>query len=307
LRPSSPDCAPHDSLANLPASSFAMVAAASLEKPKRAQTSYMIFCGDIRGEITTAYQAKHGKANLGEIAKLMSVRWAALVEAEKSTYEQRAAKCKSEHEELMKAYTEATDPAGCLKKKFEHLIPKKPMAAYFLFSRDEAQREKAAAAVKASAGDGADASVTKMASKLGEMWKAMSASEKAVFETQQKKAAAEFEGKWKAWLQTPEFKELEKVKKEQGDAEKDNKRSAEPPTTKAKKSKTEKAPAAPEPELDAAVLKEAASLGLESSLKNLAGRPKIMASGTSVQDLLKELKKSEGLVNKAQQAILGNA
>lgn len=300
-----------------------MVAADVCEKPKRAQSAYMLFTGDIRSEVTKEYQAKHGKANLGEIAKLMSARWAALGEAEKKVYDEKAAEAKAEHEEKMKEYKEATDPAGCLKKKFEHLIPKRSPGAYFLFTMDETQRQKAAEAVKASNGGNSDASHKEVTGKLGEIWKAMSAKDREPFEAQHKKAQAEFEQKWKVWEQTPEFAELAKVQAEQKAAEKEaakqdmfedaagkskesKKRGAStdsPPT--AKRGRAAKTTGAAEPVLDEAVIKEAAGLGLEGALKNLAARPKIMESGSSPKELLNALKTTEGLVNKAQHIILG--
>merc|ERR1719330_1617232 len=82
------------------------------------------------------------------------------------------------------------------------------MTAYFLFSQDTAQREKAAAVLKDA---GVEAGLKQMASKLGEFWKAASTEEKAPFEERHKKEHEEFLQKQKDWQATPEFKEIEEA------------------------------------------------------------------------------------------------
>mmetsp|Transcript_38831 Transcript_38831/g.87277 ORF Transcript_38831/g.87277 Transcript_38831/m.87277 type:complete len:130 (-) Transcript_38831:138-527(-) len=57
--------------------------------------------------------------------------------------------------------------------------------------------------------------------------------------------------------------------------------------------------------LDAAVLKEADGLGFKSSLENLARRKVIADAGIEGPKMLRALKASGGLVNKAQHALLG--
>lgn len=71
----------------------------------------------------------------------------------------------------------------------------------------------------------------------------------------------------------------------------------------AKKAKKAAASQEAMPDLDADVLKEAQSLGFESALKNLASRKEV--ADRSAQELLSALKKSEGLVNPAKNALLG--
>merc|ERR1711862_898510 len=57
--------------------------------------------------------------------------------------------------------------------------------------------------------------------------------------------------------------------------------------------------------IDVAVLTEATKLGFEGSLKNLAGRADVVGSGKSSKELLDALKVSNGLVNPAKRALLG--
>merc|ERR1739845_26818 len=60
-----------------------------------------------------------------------------------------------------------------------------------------------------------------------------------------------------------------------------------------------------EPVVDAAVLALASKLGFEGALKNLTARADVIASGKSAQELLDALKASNGLVNAAKHALLG--
>jgi len=66
------------------------------------------------------------------------------------------------------------------------------------------------------------------------------------------------------------------------------------------------APAAVEPYIEVAVLKEAIALGLQGQLHNLAARPEVQTMKKSSQELLKALKDSGGLVNAAKNIILAS-
>merc|ERR1719414_359681 len=188
------------------------------QKPKKAVSAYWIYLGKMREEVSRECKEKSGgKASLGDIAKATAARWAALSEEAKKPFEEQAAEDKKRYESELKAYQGATDPAGILRKKYEHLMPKKPLTAYFLFSQDPAQREKATAALKEA---GVEAGNKQLASKLGEMWKAASAEEKAPFEERNKKEQAEFLQKQKEWQATPEFKEIERAASEQAERKK---------------------------------------------------------------------------------------
>merc|ERR1719453_343302 len=120
----------------------------------------------------------------------------------------------------MKAYKDASDPLSALKEKYADLIPKKPTTAFWMFSLDPSQKTKAEKLLK----DGGEEIVhKKITAKVGEMWKALSESEKAPWNEKLKKATAEYEEKRKIWEATPEFAEFSKVEKEQKDAAKEQK------------------------------------------------------------------------------------
>merc|ERR1719367_708691 len=163
---------------------------AEVQKPKKAASAYWLFTSKVREEVSQELKQKGGgKASLGDIAKATAARWAALGQAERKEFEDRAAADKQRYAEEYKAYLEANDPAGTLRAKYAHLIPKKPMTAYFLFSQDPTQREKATAALKEA---GVEVDNKKLASKLGELWKAASAEEKLAFEERHKHEQGEF-------------------------------------------------------------------------------------------------------------------
>lgn len=320
--------------------------AASPQKPKKALSAYWIYSNERRDEVTKALkEANDGKAKFGEVAKELSAKWAALPEAEKKVYEDKAAADKERFTSEYKAYLEASDPAGTLRMKHQQLIPKKPLTPYFAYTQDPKNRDKAAEALKA---DGKETGMKQLTAKLSEMWKAAPAEEKAPYEDQHRKEHAEFVEKQKAWQATAEFAEIERAEKAQEEkrkaAEAEQKgaeaKESEAPqgakkrgrpaaaaesTPKAKEargarenrtpqsapgsdSKRPKKAAKTEPaaaQLDETVLAEAAKLGYEGALKNLAARPEVVVSGRSARALLDALQTSKGLVNPAKRALLG--
>lgn len=318
------------------------------QKPKKAVSAYWIFSSKVREEVTKEIKDKNqGKASLGDIAKATTARWAAMSEEDKKEFEDKAAEDKKRYAEEFKAYLEASDPAGTLRTKYAHLIPKKPLTAYFLFSQEPAQREKATAALKEA---GVEASNKQVTAKLAEMWKAASAEEKGAYEERHKREQEEFLKKQMAWQATPEFKEIEEAAKKQAEQQqqqqkeegqeaspsKGTKRSrsaAKTPNAKeakgekeAKEAKSEKAEAQqgpasaakrprksvaakeePQVSIDADVLAEASKAGLEGMLKNLASRAEVVAAGKTSREIFKALQASGGLVNPAKRALIGAA
>jgi len=201
------------------------------------------------------------------------------------------------------------------------------------------QREKATTALKES---GVEVDNKRLASKLGEMWKAASAEEKMTFEERHKREQGEFLLKQKEWQATPEFAEIERAASIQaekraadGQEGKDEGKSAKrsrsvPKQGKAKESKESptkdngqqqspqsaakkprRASAARgttvEPVIDDDVLTDASKLGLDAMLKNLAARPEVVSSGKTARQMLEALQKAGGLVNPAKRALLGAA
>jgi len=308
-------------------------------KPKRAPTAYFLFADSVRpGLMEENKKANSGKAKVAEVAKAIGELWKKLGDKEKAKFEEQAKEGKDKQAVEMQAYKEANrDPLTVLKEKYADLIPKKPpTSAYWIYAQDEASRSKAEKSLKDA---GEEASHKKITIKLGEMWKALSETDKAPFEKLLKKAIAEYEQKKKIWEATPEFVEFDKVekehkekakeeKKEQKEKEKeekvktspkkDGKREAPsegenspPPAKKSKVEKPAKVPKAAKnakpqaPVIEPDVLKKAQSLNLEASLKNLLGRPEIATKEFPQAKLLDELVNNGGLVNKAKHALLG--
>jgi len=307
--------------------------AGQVQKPKKAVSAYWLFTSNVRAEVTKELKEKGGgKASLGDIAKATAAQWAALGEAERKEFEDKASADKQRYAVQFKEYLEASDPAGTLRNKYAHLIPKKPLTAYFLFSQDPAQREKAAAALQEA---GTEAGVKQLAAKLSEIWKGLSAEDKAPFEEKHKQEQVEFLQKQKEWQATPEFAEIEAAAKKQAEQQKAEgqegqegqeakaaKRSRSAPKAASPKEKAKaeaqqsptsstkrprKAAPAKEagPDIDQEVLAEADKVGLQGALRNLASRPEVAACGKSSQELFKALQASGGLVNPAKRALLG--
>uniref|UniRef100_A0A7S1RYL3 HMG box domain-containing protein n=1 Tax=Alexandrium catenella TaxID=2925 RepID=A0A7S1RYL3_ALECA len=302
------------------------------QKPKKAVSAYWLFSSKVREEITKEIKEKNGgKAGLGDIAKATTARWATFSDEQKKEFEDKAAEDKKRYAEEFKAYLEANDPAGTLRTKYAHLIPKKPMTGYFLFLQEPSQKEKAVAALKEA---GSEATHKQVVSKLAEMWKAASAEEKAPFEERHKQEQAEFLKKQMEWQATPEFKEIEAAAKRQAEQQKEEGQEVATPTKGAKRSRSvakagspkgeeakkeaqpspagatkraKKAPPAQEPQvaIDADVLAEASKAGLEGMLRNLASRPEVVAAGKKSREVFEALKAAGGLVNPAKRALVG--
>merc|ERR1711904_766684 len=156
-----------------------------------------------------------GKVKVAEVAKAVADRWAKLGEKEKAKFEEQAKEGKDKQAAEMQAYKEANDPLSVMKEKYADRIPKKPTSAFWLFAQDPSERTKAEKALKDA---GEEANHKKITTKIGEMWKALSESEKAPWNEKLKKASAEYEEKKKVWEATPEGAEFQRVEKEQKDA-----------------------------------------------------------------------------------------
>jgi len=188
------------------------------KKPKRATTSYMLFCNKIRDEVTWKYRVEHGTVDLGEIAKIFSEQWADLSEKERGKYQRMSAKRQEVRQQKMQAYMEVADPLAALRKRYDHLIPKRAASPYFLFLADKAQRDKARQDMK------------RQRSKLGintmltEMWKVLGADQKNLYQEKFKNDKVEYDTKLKIWQQRPEFAELNKLEVEQRETQKAEKK-----------------------------------------------------------------------------------
>jgi len=191
-----------------------MAAIAQPNKPKKPFTSYWLFSSSMRDEIMKEHEAENGaKTKFGELARLLSARWSALPEEDRKVWDAKAAVDRQRYEAEMQTYLEGHDPAGALKAKCQHLIPKRPLSCFGLFCQDPTHRGRAAGLLKE---EGKEPNNNKhLLAKLGELWRLASVEERAPFQEQQLTAHLGFLEKQKAWQATPEYTELERVSKEQ--------------------------------------------------------------------------------------------
>eukprot|EP00746_Dinoflagellata_sp_MGD_P125506 gnl/MRDRNA2_/MRDRNA2_60267_c0_seq2.p1 gnl/MRDRNA2_/MRDRNA2_60267_c0~~gnl/MRDRNA2_/MRDRNA2_60267_c0_seq2.p1 ORF type:complete len:338 (+),score=142.45 gnl/MRDRNA2_/MRDRNA2_60267_c0_seq2:99-1112(+) len=198
----------------MPPSPMAVDSQAEVAKPKRAASAYFLFGNSVRERLQEENKkANGGKVKVAEVAKKIGELWKNLGEKEKAKFEEQAKQGKEEQAGAMKAYKDATqDPLSALKEKYADLIPKKPTSAFWIFSQDPSERSKAEKALKDANEEAAHKRVT---AKIGEMWKALPESEKAVWNKKVEKANKEYEEKKKIWEATPEFAEYQRVEKEQ--------------------------------------------------------------------------------------------
>jgi len=334
-----------------------------VQKPKKPVSAYWLYSQHLREEVTqTLKEQNAGKASFGDIAKRVAARWSALAEAEKKEFEDKANADKERYARELMAYQEACDPVSALKRKFEHLIPKRPASAYALFCQDPAVRQRAEQAVAAS---GEAATSRLLSAKLAVMWKAASSDEKGPFQDAHWKEHGVFQQKQRVWLATPEYAEIQKAEREQEErrkaaeaAEAARVRSENLTAKRAAKSEAAKGAAqqtpvkrkagkgaavsSPEatpkakplaaeattpvpaakkarrslkgaatiadkgPQIDEKVLAEAASMGLDAALRNLASRPEVVAVAKGSAEILAALQTSGGLVNPAKRSLIGS-
>jgi len=310
------------------------------QKPKRPASAYWLYSNDVREDVNKELKEKNdGKTTFGDVAKEVSFRWQNLSESDRKVYETRAAADKERFlaEELV--WKQWCDPAGALRAKYKHLMPKKPQSAFSEFCQVAAVRQRATDALTAA---GQETGSKQVSAKLTELWKACSKDEKAPYEDRYWSEHAEFVKAQRAWQGTAEFAEIEKAEKEQEEnrrrveaerLERERKESAKERLAAKKRAKAGKSEVTgkenqdakagksketesrrpykipkhtpQEAYIDEKVLNEARNLNLELMLKNLASRPEIIASGKKSKEILEALKACDGLVNPAKRKLLG--
>lgn len=311
-----------------------------IQKPKKAASAFWLFGNSVREGIVEKLKKDSGKAMLGDVAKAVKARWEEASEETKTEFEKKALLDRERHAKEMKAYLEASDPAGTLRKKYVDLIPRKPMTPYFMYLQDADARSKAVQVLQEA---GESTEYRSVNSKLSNMWKDVAPEVKSVFEEKFKAAQAEFLQKQKEWQTTPEFKEIEAAERLQENKRKEKERLAlggevietKTPVKKPRKStvaekakdvttphaKSDKSEQAPQPaakrsrksmepppgvDIDVKIVEEATGLGYAGLLKNLANRPEVIDSGKTFREILDALKTTKGLVNPAKRILLDN-
>jgi hypothetical protein len=281
---------------------------ASTAQPKKAPSAYFLWLNENRAEISKEI----GSSKIPEVARKASEKWKAITAEEKKSYEDRAAKAKVEYDEAMRAFKEE---GGVVmrkskkdkKPKKDKDAPKRPAGGgygvYLAQNREEIKKVMPA-----------DHKITDLAKVAAARWKALSESDKKVYEDQYKtkqeeykkaleeyKAArASHESEADKSVQSPPAKRATKRRAPDESAKKEAK--AKP----AKRGRTSKGAAPAEAvKLDQDVAEAAEKLKMEGALKNLVARSEIAALNLPQQKILEALKKAEGLVNPAKRALLG--
>jgi len=145
--------------------------------PRRANTSYILFCGDQREKV------KKSNPNMSatEITTKLGELWKALSEKDKKKYTDLAAKDKARYEQEMESYVpppedELEEKTKRGRGKKERTGPKRPLTAYMLFCQDKRPEVK---------DSNPNMNGTEITTKLGELWKALSEKDKAPYVARQ--------------------------------------------------------------------------------------------------------------------------
>merc|ERR1740121_1967336 len=180
--------------------------------------------------------------------------------------------------------------------------PRKPGNAYMLFGssvREEVIKE-------AEAKNGVKPKMGEVAKLIGARWSALSEEEKNIWKDKVAADKERYEAEMKTYQEKMEAagaKEETTPTKKKPAKRASGGSDASPPDAKKPRVAKEKEPQGVE--IDKGVLQEAAKLGWESQLRNLALRPEVVSSGKSARDMLKSLRASNGLVNAAKRRLLG--
>jgi len=283
---------------------------ATATQPKKPQAAYFNFCNEKRQDIFKEI----GANDIAKAGKRAGEMWKSMSEAEKEPYESKAKVAKEEYEKAMQTFKEgggivekrtpkktSADEKPAKRARDEN-APKRPPCAYFLFSNEN--REKIFT-------DIGSRDFGQAGKRAGEMWKAMSEAEKEPYESRAKVAKEEFEKTVEEYKQTESYAAAQAAKTVKSSPIKTTqpvaKRAQAATTAKSSPIKTaqpvakraRKTNAAGDDNIvgvDAATLAEAGELA--GALKNLAARPE--AKGKTSQEILKALRSSDGIVNKAK-------
>jgi len=118
---------------------------------------------------------------------------------------------------------QALDPIAALRKKYDKLIPKKPISAYHLFIADDSNQNKAREALKDYDRHAMDTSTSQQA-KLADMWKSLTPTERAPYERWYTKETLVFEKKNQVWQKTEAFRKIDLLESKQKEARMSEKR-----------------------------------------------------------------------------------
>lgn len=172
----------------------------------------MLFCEDERAAVTDSLrgQSEDGKVSLAEVSRALSQRWADLQAEARTAFEERATAEKHNQQAQVQAGIDASNPVAPMRRQFEHLIPKRPLTAYFLFLQDTEQRAKAEAQLQE---EGKTVSAATMGSRMGQSWRDLEPDTKASFVARAEAAFAAYREAVQKWQQMPEYSELQECQR----------------------------------------------------------------------------------------------
>jgi len=283
--------------------------------PKRASSGYWLWLGEHREDVV---KALGGIKKGSEVSRKAGEMWKNLSPEEQAPYLERAKK----EREVFAVSRQEKDRASA--QGGDDGVRKKPTTPVFAFIQEKRSEIAAMPGVK-SLGD--------ISKKGAELFKELPEAER---EQRTQRYNEELKS-YNEWATTEEgqaaragkrdaaaAKRMAKKEKQQLKEAKVARKEAKaagvtaPKTAKSKapsselmgapalkKLRVNAKPAEATPPIDGAVLKEAQNLGLEASMRNLAGRKEIIESGKSSKEILNALQNSKGLVNPAKRALLG--
>jgi len=279
-------------------------------QPKKPMTAFFLYTEEQR-PIIVKQLGEEAKVK-GAVVKTAAAQWKDLPAEKKAPYEKNAAAAKAEYDTALASFKQMGGEVVRKRKadkdakpKKDKDAPKKPSGGgYGQFLAEN--REK----IVKSLPTGSNV-ITDTAKAAGAQWKALSQDEKKPYEDKFAEKMKQFQAAMEEYKanQAAEKEEEEPnpTPKKAKKTEKIEKASSPPKPVKSGKGKGKGAAkkAKEEVAVDATVLAEAAKLGYEAALRNLAGRGDVKDLKKSDSDLLGALKTSGGLVNPARHALLG--
>jgi len=238
-------------------STAAMVKGANIEDfggPKKSRSGFFIFADEKRPKIMEEMK-KTGKVDVGACGKKIGDMWGKLSDKEKEPYQTKAAKEKAEFEKKMEAFKKSPNYENFMQAKSdkkddkkqknekkeakkrdrEEGKPAKAATAFFIFSNEN--REKY---TQKNAAGKTDIGAT--AKKIGEVWKTLSADEKAKYDKKAEAAKKQYDKDMAAFT-------AKKAKKD-GSPKKESPKSS-PKKTSPKKEQPKSSPKASSPKASA--------------------------------------------------------
>jgi len=133
-------------------------------EPKRALTSYMLFCKDTRAEL----KALNPDMKFAELSKLMGSEWKSLSLTEKHKYAMKAVVARTKYSDEMKEYIRPSNQELVEEKQTRKRSigtskgVKRPVSSYMFFSKDKSQEIKNA---------NPQMTLKELHSELGRLWR----------------------------------------------------------------------------------------------------------------------------------------